>query len=198
MFAFCHLIFSGAVQDTLGGVLEPRCLLPMLRQSAPAPGRSLSSGLENGQLPVQETLGGVRTEMSAADAQAKRSSARQIPIFRILKIPWWVLWVLAGVSRLCALATQVLLRPEGACAPTQTRFSASLTIAVSGPAKLDWSRCCVPHTRSLKIPWSVLWVAGRCQPTLHPSYPGTAPLTCFKGRKTQEHYLRCVEVLLTG
>jgi hypothetical protein len=34
MFAFCHLVISGAVQNTLGGVLEPRCLLPMLRQSA--------------------------------------------------------------------------------------------------------------------------------------------------------------------
>jgi hypothetical protein len=31
------------VQDTLGGIPEPRCVLPMLRQSAPAPGRSQSS-----------------------------------------------------------------------------------------------------------------------------------------------------------
>jgi hypothetical protein len=30
----------GPVQNTLGGVLEPRYLLPMLRQSAPAPGRT--------------------------------------------------------------------------------------------------------------------------------------------------------------
>ena len=65
-----------------------------------------------------------------------------------------------GVSRLCALATPVLLGLEGACAPTQTGFSASLTNAVSGPAQLDWGRCCVPLTRSLKILWRVLWVAG--------------------------------------
>jgi hypothetical protein len=31
--------------------------------------------------------------MSAADAQAKRSRAGQIPILRILKISWLVLWV---------------------------------------------------------------------------------------------------------
>ena len=34
--------------------------------------------------------------MSAADAQAKRSYARQIPILRILKIAWLVLWVSGG------------------------------------------------------------------------------------------------------
>ena len=65
----------------------------------------------------------------------------------------------------------MLLGPEGACAPTQAGFSASLTNAVSGPTRLDWSRRCVPLTRSLKIPWRVLWVAGGCQPILRPSYP---------------------------
>ena len=32
----------------------------------------------------------------------------------------------------------------------------------------------IPILRSLKIPWRVLWVAGGCQLTLHPSYPGAA------------------------
>ena len=93
-----------SVQGTLGRVPELRCLLPMLRQSAPALGRSLSSGQENGHLPVQDTLGGPGTEMSAANAQAKRFCARQIPILRILKIAWLVLWVSGG--------SQPTLRPS--------------------------------------------------------------------------------------
>ena len=48
-----------SVQGTLGRVLELRCLLPMLRQSAPAPGKSLSSDWENSHLPVQDTLSGI-------------------------------------------------------------------------------------------------------------------------------------------
>jgi hypothetical protein len=62
--------------------------------------------------------------------------------------------------------------PEGTCASDQAGFSASLTNAVSGPVQLDWSRRCVPLTRGLEIPWRVLWLAGGCQPTLHPTYPG--------------------------
>jgi hypothetical protein len=46
--------------------------------------------------------------------------------------------------------------PEGTCAPDQARLSASLINAVSGPAWLDWSRCCVPLTRRLRIPWRIL------------------------------------------
>ena len=67
---------------------------------------------------------------------------------------------------------KVLAGPEGTCAPDQAGFSASPINAVSGPSQLDWSRCCVPLTRGPKIPWWVLWVAGRCQPTQHPRYPG--------------------------
>jgi hypothetical protein len=46
---------------------------------------------------------------------------------------------------------------EGSCDPDQAGFSASLINAVSGPERLDWSRCSVPLTRGLQIPWRVLW-----------------------------------------
>jgi hypothetical protein len=68
------------------------------------------------------TRRGPRTEMSAADAQAKLSRARQIQSSEYLRSRGWCCGYLAGVSLLCALATPVLLRPKGACAPTQTRF----------------------------------------------------------------------------
>ena len=46
--------------------------------------------------------------------------------------------------------------PEGTCVPDQVGLSASLVNAVSGPARLDWSGCCVPLTRCLRIPWVIL------------------------------------------
>ena len=147
----------------------------MLRQNALTPGRSLSSGRENGHLPVQDTLGGIPEQRclllmlrQSAPALGRSQSSE------FLRLCGWCCGYLAVVSRLCTLATPVLLRPEGACAPTQTGFSAFLANAVLGPARLDWSRCCVPLTRSPKIAWRVLWVAGSSQTTVRPSYPGAA------------------------
>ena len=40
---------------------------------------------------------------------------------------------------------------EGTCDPGQAVFSVSLINAVSGPARLDWNRTCVPFTRGPKI-----------------------------------------------
>ena len=47
--------------------------------------------------------------------------------------------------------------PEGTCAPDQAGLFVSLVNAVSGPARLEWSRRCVPFTRKLSIPWGILW-----------------------------------------
>jgi hypothetical protein len=61
---------------------------------------------------------------------------------------------------------------EGTCDPDQAGFSAFLINAVSGPARLDWSRSCVSLTRGLKILWRVLWGPCGCSQTLCPRYPG--------------------------
>ena len=54
--------------------------------------------------------------------------------------------------------------PEGTSDPGQPGLSASLINAVSGPARLDWSRRCVLLSRCLMIPWGILcgslWVSG--------------------------------------
>jgi hypothetical protein len=81
-------------------------------------------------------------------------------------IPYWCL------QTPCPRYPCAFVNLEGTCAPDQAGFSASLINAVSSPVRLDWSRHYVPLTRGLKIPWQVLWVGGRCQLTLHPSYPG--------------------------
>jgi hypothetical protein len=120
------------------------------------------------------TRRGPGTEMSVADAQAKPSCTGQIPILRILKIAWLVLWVSGGSQpTVCPSYPGAAWTERGLCSYSDRVF-ASLTNAVSGPTQLDWSRCCVPLTRSLKIVWRVLWVAGGSQPTLCPSYPSAA------------------------
>ena len=86
--------------------------------------------------------------MSAANAQAKRSRARQIPIF------WPGKWpvVCAGYTRW----------------GPGTEMSAA-----NAQAKRSHARQ-IPILRILKIAWLVLWVSGGSQPTLRPSYPGAA------------------------
>ena len=106
--------------------------------------------------------------MSVANTRPKGSRAGQIPILRILKMAWLVLCLSGG--------SQPTVRPSypgaawtkrGLC-PYSDRVFASLTNAVSSPARLDWSRYLVPLTRGLKIAWRVLWVAGGSQTTVRP------------------------------
>ena len=86
-------------------------------------------------------------------------------------IVWLVLWVAGGCQPILGPSYPGAARTERGLCPYSDRVFASLTNAVSSPARLDWSRCCVPLTRSLKIAWRVLWVAGGSQTTVRPSYP---------------------------
>ena len=62
--------------------------------------------------------------------------------------------------------------PEGTCDPDQAGLSVSLVNAVSGPEPLDWSRCCVPLTRGLRIPWGILCGSLRVSETPLARHPG--------------------------
>jgi hypothetical protein len=82
-----------------------------------------------------------------------------------------------GVSRNSALKELCCWSgPEGTCAPDQAWLSASLVNAVSGPVRLDWSRCCVPLTKSLRILWGIL----RGSLRVSGDSAGKAPL-CWSG-----------------
>ena len=88
-----------------------------------------------------------------------------VPLTRGLRIPWGILcgslWVSGNSAGKAPWCWSGL---EGTCAPAQAGLSASLVSAVSCPTRLDWSRCCVPLTRGLRIPWGILcgslWVSG--------------------------------------
>jgi hypothetical protein len=77
-------------------------------------------------------------------------------------------------------------RLEGNCEPGQAGLSAPLINAVSGPARLDWSRSCVPLTRGPKILWRVLWAPWGCLQTPCPRCPGAG--TDQKGLALYLHF----------
>ena len=70
-----------------------------------------------------------------------------------LKIPWRVLWVAGGCQPTLCPSYHSAARTERGLCPYSDRVFASLTNAVSSPTRLDWSRCCVPLTRSPKNAW---------------------------------------------
>ena len=66
-------------------------------------------------------------------------------------------WALAGVGRLCWQGTPVLeWSGKGLMPHVRPGSTASLVTAVSGSARLDWGRRCVPLTRGLRILWGIL------------------------------------------
>jgi hypothetical protein len=75
------------------------------------------------------------TKMSAAAAQAKSSWAGQIPILRILMIAWLVLWVSGGSQQTLRPSYPGAARTETGLCPYSDRVFASLTNAVSSPAR---------------------------------------------------------------
>jgi hypothetical protein len=81
--------------------------------------------------------------------------------------------------------------PEGTCAPVQAGLSASLVNAISGPPRMNRSRCCVALTRGLRIPWGILcgslWVSG--DPT------GKAPW-CWSGPEGTKMAIFIILILL--
>jgi hypothetical protein len=170
-FAFCHLVISGVnCCSCLWLDLVPQVFI---LASISRPGRlalswvSFLRVLSSGRLSSCREgtpISGIRTCLLAEFVIHSQRSSDPVerPVYTLQlstdstpKIPLW--WHL----------------PDGTFAPDQTGIFASLTNAVSGPMRLDWTRCSVPLTRGLKIPWQVLWLAGGCQPTLRPSYPST-------------------------
>jgi hypothetical protein len=169
-FAFCHPVISGvSCYSCLWLELVPQVIM---LTSISRPGRldlswvsvfrvlsagKLSSCREGVQIPVVRTY--LLAEVVIHPQRSYDPVEGPVGNLRVsadstLKVPrWW--W-----------------EPEGTCALDQAVFSDSLINAVSGTAWLDWSSSCVPLSRGFKIPWRVLWVAGRYPQTLRPSYPG--------------------------
>ena len=105
-------------------------------------------------------------------------SGRCVPLTRGLRIP---LGILCGSLRVfrdsAGKAPQCWSGPEGTCVPVKAGLSASLVNAVSGPVLLDWSRCCVPLTRDLRIPWRILCGSLGCLETPQARHPDAGE--CF-------------------
>jgi hypothetical protein len=123
MFSFRPLVFSGAVQDTLAGSWSQDACAGYTQQ-------------------------GPCTKMSAASAQAKRSSAGQVPIL------WPGKW-------------------SPACAGYTWRDPGTKMSAADAQAKRSRTGQ-IPILRILMIAWLVLWVSGGSQLTVRLSYSGAA------------------------
>ena len=82
---------------------------------------------------------------------------RCVPLTRGLRIPWGIL---CGPLRVSGDSAGKVPRcssgAEGTCAPGQAWVVCFPIYRVSGSARLDWGRRCVPLTRGLRIPWGIL------------------------------------------
>jgi hypothetical protein len=98
-----------------------------------------------------------------------------VPLTRGLRILWGILCVSLRVSGDSpGQESWCCSEPEGTCSPDQARLSASLINTVSSPARLDWSRRCVPLTKGLRIPWRILYGFMR----VSRDSPGQGPWCC--------------------
>jgi hypothetical protein len=92
----------------------------------------------------------------------------RVPLTSDPKITWRVLWGLWGCLPIpCPRWPSASADRKGLVSLVRLVFC--FPTAVSGPSRLNWSRCCVPLISDPKIGWRVLWEMWGCLPFPRPS-----------------------------